>query len=70
MTMLARYPDKKTLKASIGKPLRYTETSMFGEEYRPDGWLTIAGRPHLDRNIKREYFARVLMTGGVITKVE
>ena len=47
MTMLANYPTKKALKAAIGQPLRYTETSMFGAEYRADGSFTVARRPHL-----------------------
>ena len=33
MTMIFDYPSKKVLKENIGKPLRYQETSMFGEEY-------------------------------------
>ena len=70
MTMLVHYPSKKALKEAIGQSLRYTETSMYGAEYTPRGWLTVAGRPHLDRTIKREYFARVLMIDDKIAKVE
>lgn len=70
MTTLVHYPTKAALKAAIGQPLRYSETSAFGAEYQSNGWLTVVGRPHLDRSIKREYFARVLMAGGLITKVE
>jgi len=70
MTMLVHYDTKKDLKASIGKRLRYTETSMFGEEYRADGILTVAHRPILQGGKGREFFARVHMAGGLIAKVE
>ena len=30
--MIAHYPTKKELKENIGKPLNYTETSVFGIE--------------------------------------
>ncbi len=70
MTMAVLYENKKALKAAVGQPLRYEETSMFGEEYRADGVLTVAGRPHLHpRTVKREFFARVTMVGGLISKV-
>lgn len=70
MTLAVIYPTKKALKESVGRPLRYSETSVFGNDYRPDGWLTVAGRPHLSPVVKREFFARVLMRDGLITKVE
>jgi hypothetical protein len=35
--MGAIYKTKKELKAAVGQPLHYEETSMFGEEYRPNG---------------------------------
>jgi hypothetical protein len=70
MSMLVHYPSKKDLKASVGQPLKYEETSWHGVEYRPDGWLTVAGRPHMSRIVKREFFARVLMRAGLISKVE
>jgi hypothetical protein len=34
-----RYASKKELKENIGKPLKYIETSLFGEEYVSDGLL-------------------------------
>lgn len=70
MTLLVHYPTKKALRESVGKPLRYSETSIFGAEYRPDGVLIVAGRPHLDQRIKREYFAEVHMRNGLIEKVK
>ena len=41
--MGATYPTKKALKESIGKPLRFEETSMFGEEYRENGAFCVCG---------------------------
>lgn len=65
--MLVHYKTKKDLKASVGQPLRYTETSLFGPEYTPNGTLTVAHRPHLQGG--REYFARVTMKDGLISSV-
>lgn len=62
------YPTKASLKASLGKPLRYRETSIFGAEYRRDGKLTGCNRPHLTGH-KREFFAAVTMRDGLIEKV-
>ena len=63
------YPSKKVLKENIGQPLKYIETSMFGPEYRPNGNLTGANRPHIT-HIGREFFAQVIMQNGIIHKVE
>ena len=63
------YPSKKQLKASIGKPLNFIETSMFGEEYHPNGFLTGCNRPHITGH-KREFFANVQMLDGKISKVK
>lgn len=67
--LLAIYPSKKALKESIGAPLHYRETSLFGNEYLPDGELTVANRPHLS-GIGREFFAQVTMANGLIEKVK
>ena len=69
MTLLVHYSTKRDLKASIGQPLRYTETALVGREYTPDGTLTVAHRPRLTGK-GREFFARVTMVGGRIAKVE
>lgn len=69
MTLIANYPTKKACKEAIGQSLRYTETSMFGEEYRSNGVLTVANRPHITRQ-GREWFGRVTMVDGKISKVE
>lgn len=63
------YASKKDLKASIGKPLRYIETSMFGPEYRDNGTLTGANRPHITGKGK-EFFANVTMAEGLIKAVK
>ena len=70
MTMLVTgYATKKELKAAIGQPLHYRETSMFGEEYRADGTFVVARRPHLLGG-GREFFARVTMRDGLIEGVK
>lgn len=69
MTLIVRYPSKKELKSHVGSPLKYTETSMFGPEYRRDGVLTVANRPHIT-GMGREFFAQVTMKDGLIEKVE
>jgi len=63
------YPSKKVLKENIGKPLRYIETSLFGPEYRREGMLTVANRPHIT-NMGREFFANVEMENGLIKSVK
>ena len=67
--IIFNYPSKKELKASIGQPLRYIETSMFGPEYKTDGMLTSANRPHIT-GIGREFFANVTMENGKIKAVK
>jgi hypothetical protein len=64
--MGAPYPTKVALKLAIGKPLRYIETSMFGEEYTPNGSFCVVG-PDPYRN--RKWYARVTMKDGIIVKV-
>ncbi len=68
MTLVVRYNTKKELKASIGQKLKYLETSPFGPEYRENGTITVAGRPHIT-GLKREFFAQVTMREGLIEKV-
>ena len=68
MTLIAQYPSKKELKANIGKPLRFIETSVFGPEYRDNGTLTVANRPHIT-HLGREFFAQVTLKDGLIVKV-
>lgn len=68
MTMVVYYKSKKELKSHVGKPLKYIETSLFGPEYKPDGMLTVANRPHIT-HMGREFFAQVYMKDGIIQKV-
>ena len=67
--LIFNYPSKKALKESIGKPLRYIETSLFGPEYKENGVLTGANRPHITRQ-GREFFANVTMANGLIQSVK
>ena len=69
MTLIANYPTKKACKEAIGKPLRYTETSMFGAEFKPDGVLTVCNRPHIT-GFGKEWFGQVTVAGGIITAVK
>lgn len=66
--LILNYPSKKALKAAIGQTLDYTETSLFGPEYRANGKLTGANRPHITK-MGREFFAEVTMKDGRIEKV-
>lgn len=66
--IIFNYQSKRVLKENIGKPLNYIETSFFGEEYRRDGVLTGANRPHITGQ-GREFFANVTMKDGLIHKV-
>ncbi len=59
------YKAKKDLKASVGQPLRYTETSMFGAEFRADGRFCVVGPSAYER----KWFAEVTMKAGKIAKV-
>lgn len=71
MMLIFNYESKKQLKSSIGEPLRYTETSIFGSEFKPDGTLCGSNRPQLAEGTgKREFFASVTMRNGVIARVE
>lgn len=67
--MIFNYPSKKELKAAIGQPLRYIETSLFGAEYKADGMITGANRPHITGK-GREFFAQVYMQNGLIKSVK
>jgi len=60
------YKAKKDLKASVGKPLNYVETSMFGAEFKADGKFCVVG-PDAYRD--RRWFAEVTMEKGLIKKV-
>lgn len=64
--MGASYSTKKDLKANIGKPLRFIETSMFGAEYKENGSFCVVGP---DPYNNRKWYAQVTMENGLIKKV-
>jgi hypothetical protein len=69
--MILNYESKKVLKESIGQPLKYTETSFFGEEYKRDGSFAGCNRPSLPEGTgTREFFAEVFMQDGLIKDVK
>ena len=69
--MILNYSSKKELKNNIGKSLKYTETSFFGEEYKSNGAFFGCNRPYDPRGTgKREFFAKVTMKDDLIEGVE
>lgn len=69
MSMLVSYKTKKALREAVGQPLRYTETSIRGPEFTPDGTFHVAHRPLIQGDGGREFFAKVTMKGGLIASV-
>ena len=67
--LILNYKSKKELKDQIGKLLDYTETSVFGPEYKPDGIIVGSNRPHSTSNKGREFFAEVTLKNNLIKKV-
>ena len=67
--LIFNYSSKKELKANIGKKLNYTETSIFGAEYKSNGILVGSNRPQLTSNSGREFFAEVTLKNNLIVKV-
>jgi|TARA_R110000796_G_scaffold242376_2_gene364434 hypothetical protein len=67
--LVLNYESKKALKECIGKLLNYSETSIFGEEYLPNGSFCGCNRPHLT-GYKREFFANVTMQDGLIKSIK
>ena len=66
--MGASYKTKKELKAAIGQPLHYEETSMtsmFGPEYKENGTFYVVG----PSPTQRKWFACVTMANGLIARV-
>jgi hypothetical protein len=70
MTILVHYSSKKRCREAIGQRLRHTETSLFGNEYKDDGVLTVAYRPSIQHLRGAEWFGRITMKDGLIAKVE
>lgn len=67
--MILNYANKKDLVAAVGTSLKYTETSMFGAEYKATGSFTGCNRPSITKVKGREFFATVTMENGKIAKV-
>jgi hypothetical protein len=68
--LILNYPSKKELKAQVGQKLNYTETSMFGPEYKDDGVFCGSNRPSITGIKGREFFAEVTMEKGLIKSVK
>lgn len=64
--LVANYPTKKALKSMIGHTLNYTETSIFGAEFKPDGKFCVVGPSAYDR----KWYAEVTMQNGRISRVK
>ena len=60
------YKFKKDLKAAVGKPLKFVETSAFGTEYKENGSFAVVGP---DAYTKRDWYATLTMEYGLIKKV-
>ena len=67
--LILNYKSKKELKEQVGKRLDYTETSIFGPEYKSDGIIIGSNRPHSTNNKGREFFAEVILKNNLIKKV-
>ena len=67
--IILNYKSKKELRENIGQSLNYTETSMFGPEYKSDGTVVGSNRPHSTNNEGREFFAEVTLKNHIIQKV-
>ena len=64
--IIVNYKSKKDLINNIGQKLDYTETSMFGNEYKSNGKFSACNRPSINsvlinRGIlkAREFFTTV-----------
>ena len=68
--MILNYKSKKLLKECIGKALRYTETSMFGNEYVSNGKILGSNRPQITGNGGGEFFAEVTLENDLIKSVK
>ena len=67
--MILNYESKKQLRENIGKELNYTETSMFGNEYKSNGSFAGCNRPNVT-GYKREFFAEITMQNDKIKEVK
>ena len=63
--LVANYKTKKVLKEAVGTALKYTETSIFNEEYMADGQFAVVG----PSAYVRKWYAKVWTVNGKINKV-
>tara|TARA_B100000902_G_C26788003_1_gene658374 strand:+ start:347 stop:577 length:231 start_codon:yes stop_codon:yes gene_type:complete len=75
--IIVNYKSKKDLKENIGKKLDYTETSMFGLEYKSNGKFSACNRPSINSTLinrgilrAREFFTTITIKDDLIFKVE
>ena len=68
--MILNYKSKKQIKENIGQPLNYTETSIFGNEYKSNGVFVGSNRPQVTDNEGREFFASVTIENDLIKSVK
>ena len=67
--MLFNYKSKKEMQENIGNNLDYTETSIFGDEYKSNGTFCGSNRPHITGIKGREFFANVTIRNDKIVRV-
>ena len=67
--LIVYYASKKALKESIEQRLKYSETSMFGPEFTPNGSFTASNQPQITGIKGREFFAKITMKDGLIHAV-
>jgi len=68
--MILNYKSKKQIKENIGQPLNYTETSIFGNEYKSNGVFVGSNRPQVTNNEGREFFASITIENDLIKSVK
>lgn len=61
----ALYKTKKECREHIGRPLRYRETSLYGNEFTPDGQIVVVGPSETER----KWYGQIVMENGLIKKV-
>ena len=66
--MILNYKAKKDIL--VGEKLNYTETSMFGPEYKANGTFCGCNRPSITGIKGREFFAEVTMVNDLVAKVK
>jgi hypothetical protein len=64
--LVANYKSKKELRESVGKRLRFIETSMFAPEYQGTGKFAVVGPSAYNR----KWYAEVKMENDLIKSVK